>query len=391
MPVDPGFKTTIGKVHATVGAALRNLQDKPEFFAFVPRAKPAAPNLKLTEPAPLLLHAKATPIKQAGVAELAGKVLKTEIQAPPLVVCGTVRRSAKGPLLFIADKSASKGTLEPVSLGKLLRKLVAELPVLKGAGLVVGPVTAEAEQVALAEGEAEEAAIPEAPSTSGAEVAAPEERGPDPEARYSTIATEVRTALGGAGTLANEDRVEVINAVKRAKVLADGDQYAEAVALLERVLALLTSRARAQQVKQEVEARGGPSLQQLSKARLIWIAARKEAKKELDKLGAAVKNDADLAEDPVLLKRAAKYMSGLDRALSTYDARLVDALDEVTNARDEAEKSEAIAKSRDIAKGYKDRIGREKILTEVDENPFVNVSVYATLRKSIEGISALLA
>ncbi|MES2642903.1 MAG: hypothetical protein V4850_25690 [Myxococcota bacterium] len=399
MPVDPKFAAAVKKEHARIQPLLRALDDKPQFFAFVPHAKSAEPDAKLSEPAPLLLHSKMSPLPIGKVLNHA-KQLKLDIQAPALVYAGTVQRSKKG-LVFVLDKAASKGAVTPAAGQKLLKTLLKQLPELKTAIIVADSWSADAEEKARGEMEREEpneAAAAEAEEAEaeqddgGVDEPGVDEAGgkPSDEAaiRYHALAGGLPKDLEAAGALPVDDKRTIAKLVAQAKALADAGSFEKAADVLDKLKAWLTSRARAADAG-AARVATGPSLAAYSKSRLIWVAAQKQARSELKKLVDAVLNDPETTADPDF-EAIQTRMEGLGKALDRYGAELVDVMDEVTNARTEDQKRAAITKTVKVLSRYRQSLDRDKVLREVDENPYENVGVYATLKKSLDGIGTLL-
>jgi hypothetical protein len=395
MPVDPKFAAAVKKEHARIQPLLRALDEKPQFFAFVPHAKSAEPDAKLSEPAPLLLHSKISPLPIGKVVNHAKTQLKLGIQAPALVYAGTVQRSKKG-LVFVLDKAASKGTVTPAAGQKLLKTLLKQLPELKAAVIVADSWSADAEEKARGEMEpddANEGPVAEAEEAEAEQddegVDEPADKPGDEAAiRYHALADGLRTDLVAAGALPVEDKRTIAKLVAQAKALADAGSFEKAADALDKLKAWLTSRARAAEAG-AARVATGPSLAAYSKSRLIWVAAQKQARSELKKLVDAVLGDPETKADPDF-EAIQTRMEGLGKALDRYGAELVDVMDEVTNARTDDQKRAAITKTVKVLSRYRQSLDRDKVLREVDENPYENVGVYATLKKSLDGIGTLL-
>lgn len=122
-----------------------------------------------------------------------------------------------------------------------------------------------------------------------------------------------------------------------------------------------------------------------AKSRLAWIAARKKMEGEIEKLrGEIVAAFEDDGEGPELDKL---YRDRVAPVLQTLDDSLADKLDEAANAADPAQHQKLVEEAKGIIKGYSDFLASEPLIADLDDNPFVPLSIKATMTATLAALS----
>jgi hypothetical protein len=125
---------------------------------------------------------------------------------------------------------------------------------------------------------------------------------------------------------------------------------------------------------------------QYAKARLAWIAVRKQMEGDLEKLRANMLQfyeDADIASQ---LNRS--FSEKVEPVLAALDESLADLLDDATNASDPAKRAEFAAQAKTMIGKYQAFIGSEPLFKELDGNPFVKLNTSATMTKTLATLAA---
>lgn len=112
------------------------------------------------------------------------------------------------------------------------------------------------------------------------------------------------------------------------------------------------------------------------KARLAWDATRKHLRSQLTALQRAI---VEQSSDETDFDEISANVSKLDAALDTLDERLLEKLDEVTNAADPAARAGLAQEARTIALGYRAFVARDLLMAELDGNPFVPLDAKARI------------
>ena len=124
------------------------------------------------------------------------------------------------------------------------------------------------------------------------------------------------------------------------------------------------------------------------KARLIWISTRKKVIGDIDKVMEGLRAgyaDEDLGDD-----LAVQFKSQVEPILTSLDESLADALDDAINQTDAAKRAAKVAEARAIVGRYQSYLAGEPLIAWLDENPFVPVSIAATLSNTLQALSAAI-
>jgi hypothetical protein len=195
--------------------------------------------------------------------------------------------------------------------------------------------------------------------------------------RLTGLVQRIGSVIGTSPNL----RAELLNLAKQGQTTLAALDLTAALAAIEQLQSALDG-ATAQ--GKTTGATG--STTQYAKARLAWLAVRKQMVADLDKLRDAMLQhyqDANIAGD---LNRS--YSQKVEPILSVLDEALADALDDATNAGDAQKRSEAVTQAKELIQSYQNFLGSESIIKDIDSNPFVPLQISATLTKTLTTLSA---
>lgn len=167
-----------------------------------------------------------------------------------------------------------------------------------------------------------------------------------------------------------------------AGVLARKLDFAAAMALLEEAekhLRAALGSLRSPPVKPEQTPpapTAGFSIVNLQKSRLAWLATRKSVKEQLQKLEAAIL--AELKGDPDLPDLTTDIRQ-LDEVLNRLDERLADKLDEALNAQDPKARQRLHQEAFALMAAYRDYVSRDAFVADLETNPFMPMTLRATV------------
>jgi len=204
------------------------------------------------------------------------------------------------------------------------------------------------------------------------------------------------------GVRDNPDLASKLRAVMGfAQGKADLKDYAAAIKGLEKIEELLGK------VKKTTDAPGGPgatsakpeiqkptdgqgrkqpSLDQLQKSRLIWMATLKNARAERDKLLTTILKNFSDDEDKSIVREAAKVIKS---TLDHFNEKLADSIELVLNAN-EGDRNALHQEVTRIIDDYLDKLNNEPIVAMLDDNPFVPVKLHKTLSTTLRAFASSL-
>ncbi|MES2642733.1 MAG: hypothetical protein V4850_24835 [Myxococcota bacterium] len=366
------------KQHADkLKVALAAIRAQPHYFAFAPNVTP-----KEGKPEALLLVDKARPIKIADFAKLAKAQSGIEPKGvPALIYTGTVVRG-KVAYVFSADPRLSKGQLDAVKGQRQLREFAVlhKLTLIAKGNLQLGEVTAA--QLAAAD-----AAVAREIASGDEAARAPSD--PAQVEAYEARFGGLRAALASppATTLDPALREKLTLSLLLARHQATKGDHAGALGTMEEASALLASALRA--AAGGGPKRAGPSRFAVSQSRLVWDATRKGASKEMARLVNAIVDDVELQAHPEYATFKTKVLT-LPALLAPYDEKLLGVLDDVNAATNPDDRARHLARCRETLRGYRAALAANPTLRRLDDNPFVPVSVFATLQKSLDAMAKLV-
>jgi hypothetical protein len=132
----------------------------------------------------------------------------------------------------------------------------------------------------------------------------------------------------------------------------------------------------------------GPGVVAYAKSRLAWIAARKKMETDLDAL--RVKIVETFKDDAIAPQIETNYRAKVAPVLAKLDASLADKLDEATNATDPAARSKLVAEAKSKLAFYASYLAAEPLLKDLDENPFLPLTIRATIGGTIQQLSRIV-
>ncbi len=136
--------------------------------------------------------------------------------------------------------------------------------------------------------------------------------------------------------------------------------------------------------------RGPTGAVNYAKARLAWLAARQKVHGELDQLRTEIR-DTFADEDEPTFPDLENRLTGLDAILATLDESLADTLDAALNAgQDEARRSEHHRQAQAQIADFLAYVDADPLLSAIDANPFVPVTVHALLQSTLKALSQAL-
>ena len=122
-----------------------------------------------------------------------------------------------------------------------------------------------------------------------------------------------------------------------------------------------------------------------TQTRLAWVATRGKVQAELKKLEAAI---LERYKGQTVRPQVARSVRQLDRVLTVFDEALADKLDGALSATDPAEKQRWHAEARAEIDRYQGFLASDPLVQELDGNPFMPVTVRATLDKTLSTLAA---
>jgi hypothetical protein len=125
-----------------------------------------------------------------------------------------------------------------------------------------------------------------------------------------------------------------------------------------------------------------------AKARLAWSSARKQMEGDLEKLRQQLLEF--YGETDILADINRNYTNRVEPILNQMDESLCDVLDDASNATDANKRAELVGQARALIGRYQAFMGSEPMFKELDGNPFVPLSISATMTKTLTALSAAL-
>jgi len=135
-------------------------------------------------------------------------------------------------------------------------------------------------------------------------------------------------------------------------------------------------------------ASAGPGPVAYAKSRLAWLAARKKMETDIDAL--RVKIVETFKDDAIAPQIETNYRSKVAPVLAKLDATLADKLDEATNATDPTARAKLVAEAKSKMAFYASYLAAEPLLKDLDENPFLPLTIRATIGGTIQQLSRII-
>lgn len=138
------------------------------------------------------------------------------------------------------------------------------------------------------------------------------------------------------------------------------------------------------------QARSATGAVNYAKARLAWLAARQKVHGELQKLRTEIRNTFANEDEPTF-PDLENRLNGLDAILDTLDESLADTLDAALNAgQDEVRRSEHHRHAQAQITEFLAYVDSDPLLSAIDANPFVPVTVHTLLHSTLKALSQAL-
>jgi hypothetical protein len=125
-----------------------------------------------------------------------------------------------------------------------------------------------------------------------------------------------------------------------------------------------------------------------AKSRTAWIATRAKVESEVGKLSDALK--AAYEEDGLADQVTAQFKQRMAPLLATFDDTLANTLDAVNNETDAQKRAVLVADARTQIARYQSFVAGEQLFQQLQDNPFVKITVLPTLQATLTALSAAL-
>lgn len=323
----------------------------------------------------VLLDYLVKPKKLLAMLKDEAKKVKLELDAPSLRF-GTalVDTDVDAELVKFTVNKQAPGVME-VKLRDLL-KVAGYKQVQIG---VDEALESEAEEGEQQEGATSSAAPPPPPSAPPPPPLAPKQD-PDALANLLKQLTLQIPKVADGDAAVQQDLVRLSTAAET--TLAGGNlQQAETeIAALRHAMAAAMDAA-----KLKAAADGPASTVTFAKSRLAWLAARKKVESEIDKLRSEIVNT--YKAQGIAAELETRYREKVAPLLNTWDESLADKLDEAANATDAATRAKLVGEAKAIMTRYAKYLAGDRIIGDLDNNPFVPL----TIQKTIAGTLSMLS
>jgi hypothetical protein len=121
------------------------------------------------------------------------------------------------------------------------------------------------------------------------------------------------------------------------------------------------------------------------KSRLAWLAARQKVIGDIEKLKAEIV--ATYEEDGIGPDLASSYAKTVQPVIDAFDVELADKLDAAVNATDPAQRGELVKEARSLMERYQKFLDGEPLIGDLDDNPFIPLSIHATISATLAALS----
>ncbi len=129
----------------------------------------------------------------------------------------------------------------------------------------------------------------------------------------------------------------------------------------------------------------GATPKAVATSRLAWVDTKKRVEADVEKLRAALAQT--YADAPYGKEIDAKFRTVVAPVLATFDDRLTEALDDLMNEADEIKRTQAIAGARAVMKDYLSFAMSDKLIGDLDANPFVPLTIRATVTTTLAALA----
>jgi len=213
---------------------------------------------------------------------------------------------------------------------------------------------------------------------------APPTQAPLDKAALTAALTQLMQAIPkvAAGDAAVQTPLVALAAAAQGQLKADDlAKASEAIAELRRAIGAAMDQAK---LNAQVAAGGGGTVA-YAKSRLAWLAARKKVESDIETLRQRIIET--FKDEPIAPQLDTSYKTKVAPVLATLDESLADTLDAATNATDPAQRTKLVADAKAIMAKYAQYLTSEPLIKDLDENPFVPLSIRATVGGTISTLS----
>jgi hypothetical protein len=233
----------------------------------------------------------------------------------------------------------------------------------------------------------------EAPATTATTTAAPPAPPPDappPPPQPALDATKLEQALAQL-TLAIPKVAGTDDALQKSLVTlamtAQGSLKAKDLAKASEGIEALRRALGAAMDAAKLKA-AGPGAVTYAKSRLAWLDARKKMEGEIDALRAKIIDT--FKGDAIAPQIETNYRAKVAPVLAQLDETLADDLDKAASATDAAARAKLVATAKATMGKYAKYLASEPLLKDLDENPFLPLTIRATIGGTIQQLSRIV-
>lgn len=123
----------------------------------------------------------------------------------------------------------------------------------------------------------------------------------------------------------------------------------------------------------------------LEAVKIDWQGVRQEMAAEVEKLGAALAST--YAGKPYATEVVSRFRAKVDPVVARFDHRLGDAIDGVIAAGDAAQRTAKVTEAKAVLKDYLSFAMTDTVITDLDANPFVPVSIRSKATASLAAVA----
>jgi hypothetical protein len=219
--------------------------------------------------------------------------------------------------------------------------------------------------------------------------------GADLTAQWKAKLAEYTPALKAALAAKGPNAAAIAKLLAQATALSKpGGDMAQALEKLTECHALATGGATPAELAHSAKGEGAPkekdkpSFVNYAKARLDWMTTRQKVAADLQKLEQAI---LEVYKGTPSFAAAQAAVRNLDKVLKHFDESLADKLDEALNAADENVRAALNKQAAAIVARYTNYLHTDPMVTQLDGNPFVPLSVQDDLSTTLTDLAAQLS
>ena len=225
------------------------------------------------------------------------------------------------------------------------------------------------------EGHAPNPEAPEPPAANGTDAPAPADMGPLTQ-RLTALARQIGPALASDPSRKAE-LMGLAGAAQNAVRSGDAAAAGQAIDSLE------TALGQAGTGEAPANGAAAPNPAIMAKSRLAWVAARKRVEDEIGKLHEAMTQHYDGHGFGADLDKV--FKAKVEPMMETLDHSLAEKLDEIASAP-AADHPKLVGEARQIISRYESYLAGEPLISQLDSNPFVPLSIQKTLTATLAAL-----